>query len=305
MRTQIQTYHDTSAFGEDHEMSQTDVHNNLIFYLMAVLSQLFAGQQVGSFTSIQLYGDPLYPGRNKSPDVLAIDNFMSTPDGEIASYYINETNPPPRVLMEISSKDNWYEDIEQIHKVGSYERMGIPEYFACDPHPVQVWRNQWLQRGRLVGWRFDPAIRRFAPIEADERGRLWSEGLESWLVMEGHQNRELHLYDNSGNLRLTPEQTQQRQALVERLRADAERQQKVIAQTQADAERQQKLIAQAQADAERQQKLIAQAQADAERQQAEAERQQKLIAQTQAEVAQQRVQELEDLLRQLKGEQPE
>ena len=253
MSTQIQTYHDTSAFGEDYEMSQTDVHNNLIFYLMAVLSQLFDGQQVGIFTSIQLYGDPLYPGRNKSPDVLAIDNFMSTPDGEITSYYINDTNPPPRVLMEISSKDNWYEDLEQILSWAATSGWAYREYFACDPQPVQVWRNQWLQRGRLVGWRFDPAIRLFAPIEADEQGRLWSEGLESWLVMEGHQNRELHLYDNAGNLRLTPEQTQQRQALVERLRADSERQQK-------------------------------------------------LIAQAQAEVAQQRVQELEDLLRQLRGE---
>jgi len=297
MSTQIQTYPDTSAFGEDYEMSQSDVHNNLIFYLMAVWSQIFESQSVGVFTSIQLYGDPLHPDRNKSPDVLAIDNLLSTPDGEITSYYINDTNPPPRVLMEISSKDNWYEDLEQISKVGSYERMGIPEYFVCDPHPVQVWKYQWLERGRLVGWRFDPIVRRFDPIEPDEQGRLWSEGLDSWLVMEGHGNRELHLYDQSGNLRLTPEQIQQRQALIERLRADAERQQKLIAQAQADTER-------LRADSERQQKLIAQAQADTERQQAEAERQQKLIAQAQAEAAQQRVQELEDLLRQLKGEQP-
>ncbi len=290
MSTQIQTYPDTSAFGEDYEMSQTDVHNNLIFYLMSVLSQLFESQRVGIFTSIQLYGDPLHPDRNKSPDVLAIDNLLSTPDGEITSYYINDANPPPRVLMEISSKENWYEDLEHISKVGSYERMGIPEYFVCDPHPIRVWKYQWLERGRLVGWRFDPIIQRFDPIEADEQGRLWSEGLESWLVMEGHGNRELHLYDQAGNLRLTPEQTQRRQALVERLRADSERQQKVIAQ--------------ALADTERQQKVIAQTLADTERQQAEAERQQKVIAQALAEAAQQRVQELEDLLRQLKGEQP-
>jgi len=270
MDTQIQTYHDTSAFGEDDEMSQTDVHNNLIIYLIAVLSQLFTEQKVGIFTSIQLYGDPLYPGRNKSPDLLAIDNLMSTPDGEIASYYINDNHPPPRLLMEISSKDNWDEDVEQTYKVGSYERMGIPEYFACDPHPVQVWKKQWLQRGRLVGWRFDPAIRRFAPIKADERGRLWSKSLDSWLVMEGHQNRELHLYDGQGNMRLTPTQTQYQQA-----------------------------------EAERHQRLIAQSQVEAERHQVLDERHQRLIAQAQAEAAQRRVQELEDLLRQLRGEQQE
>ena len=236
METKVKINYDT-AFGEDDEMSQTDVHNNLIIYLMEVLSQLFAGQNVGIFTSIQLYGDPLYPSRNKSPDVLVIDNLMSTPDGEIASYYINDSHPPPRVLMEISSKDNWNEDVEQIYKVGSYERMGIPEYFACDPHPVQVWKNQWQQRGRLVGWRFDPTIRRFASIEPDEGGRLWSEGLQSWLVMEGHQNRQLHLYDSQGNLRLTPAEAERQQVLVERQRAETQQQ-------RATAEQQLRMVAQ-------------------------------------------------------------
>ncbi len=286
MGTEVKINYDT-AFGEDDEMSQTDVHNNLIIYSMAVLSQLFESQPVGIFTSIQLYGDPLNPGRNKSPDVLVIDNFVSTPDGEITSYYINATNPPPRVLMEISSKENWYEDLEQISKLGNYERMGIPEYFVCDPHPVRVWKYQWLERGRLVGWRFDPIMRRFDSIKPDERGRLWSEGLESWLVMEGHQNRELHLYDNSGHLRLTPEETQYQRAEAARQQAFAERQQRLIAQALSDTERQRAETQHQRAEAERQR-------ADTERQQAQTEQQLRIAAEA-------RVRELEELLRQLQN----
>ena len=226
MDTQIHINYD-SAFGEDDEMSQTDIHNALIAYLMEVLKRLFSGQRVGIFTSISLYGDPLNPGNYRSPDLLVIDGLVSSPDQEIASYTVNEQNPAPRVLMEICSESTWQLDIEAgiQQKPAIYARLGVPEYFACDPHIVRIWTGAWLQQGRLVGWRLDRQTRQYVRIVPDVQGRLWSEQLQSWLVMEGQSSRELHLYDAKGQLCLTGEEAAFQ--LV-----DIERQQKLAAQKQ-------------------------------------------------------------------------
>ena len=285
-QTELKINYDT-AFGEDDEMSQTDVHNSLIFYLMEVLRQMFADQPVGIFTSIQLYGDPLYPNRAKSPDLLVIDGLVSTREGEVSSYYINSANPPPRLVMEISSKENWDEDLESIHKQGVYERMGITEYFVCDPHPKPVWKREWRKQGRLVGWKFDPFSRRFVPIDPDAQGRLLSVSLDSKLVMEGYADRELHLYDAKGVLRLTTAQTQWRRAEAEQARAEA-------AQQRAEAEREQARIERQRAEAEQARAEVEKEQAKIERERAEAEYKLRMTAE-------QRIKELEAKLRQLEN----
>ena len=288
-KSQVNYY---TAFGEDDEMSQTDVHNNLIIYSMAVLNEMFAGQNVGIFTSIQLYGDPLYPNRAKRPDLLVIDGLVSTPEHEVSSYYITSTNPPPRFLMEVSSKENWDEDLEFDHKQGVYERMGITEYFVCDPHTKPVWKREWRKHGRLVGWKFNPFSRRFEPIEPDAQGRLKSVSLDSKLVMEGYAERELHLYDAKGVLRLTPAQAQWKRAEAERERAEAERERAEAAQKLAEVARRQAEAAQNQAKIEQERAEAARELAEAERARAEAENQLRITAE-------QRIKELEARLRQL------
>jgi Uma2 family endonuclease len=267
MDTQIHINYDT-AFGEDDEMSQTDIHNALIVYLMSVLSRLFSGRNIGVFTSISLYGAPLSPSRYKSPDLLVIDGLVSNPNQEIASYTIDSDHPAPRVLMEICSEGNWQNDVEADQKPAIYAQMGVPEYFVVDPHIEQIWTGFWLQQGRLIGWRLNTQTSTYERILSDEHGRLWSEQLGCYLIMEG---RTLHLYDAVGQLLLTDE--------------EAERQAKLLAQVQLELEIQAKL-------AERQAKLAAQAQA-------EAERQAKLAAQQQAETTQQQLERLKERLRQL------
>lgn len=197
MTTPVKINYDT-AFGEDDEMSQSDIHNALILYLMNLLTRLFAGQEVGIFTSIQLYGDPLHPGQYKSPDILVIDNCVSEPDQEITSYYIDSEHVAPRVLIEINSEGNWLNDLEEKHDV--YQRMGVPEYFVCDPHIERYWTGIWYNEPRLLGWRLQNGS--YVRISSED-GRLWSEQLDSYLVMEGYGGRQLHLYDVAGNLRLT------------------------------------------------------------------------------------------------------
>jgi Uma2 family endonuclease len=224
--TQIHINYDT-AFGEADEMSQTDIHNALIYYLMNVLGRLFSGRNIGVFTSISLYGAPLSPNHYKSPDLLVIDGLVSNPNQEIASYTIGSDNPPPRVLMEICSEGNWQNDVEADQKPQTYAQMGIPEYFAVDPHIEQVWTGEWLQQGRLVGWRLNTQTHTYERILPDSRGRLWSEQLNCYLVIEAPFGRSLHLYDKAGRLLLTDEEAERQAKLaaladvnLERLRSE-------------------------------------------------------------------------------------
>jgi Uma2 family endonuclease len=175
MDTQIHINYDT-AFGEDDEMSQTDIHNALIYYLMNVLNRLFSGRNIGVFTSISLYGAPISPSRYKSPDLLVIDGLVSNPNQEIASYRIDSDHPAPSVLMEICSEDNWQQDVEADQKPAIYAQMGVPEYFAVDPHIEQVWTGEWSQQGRLIGWRLNGQLL-LPDDEAERQAKLAAQNL--------------------------------------------------------------------------------------------------------------------------------
>ncbi len=297
MDTQLKPLYDTSAYGEDDEMSQTDFHNDLIDYMASVIRLIFSNQVMGVFKSINLYGDPLNPNIPKSPDLLAIDGVLQDSYHENASYYIGPDNAPPRFLLEVASDSTWANDVG--NKVQVYQRMGVLEYFAADPHIDPVWTGYWRQQGRLVGWRLNPYTQLYERILPNAQGRLESEELQSWLIMEGIGNRQLHLYDQFGQLRLTQWEAAEVQANIayqQQILAEAEleveRQQRIAAETQANLAHQQQISAEAQAEVERQQRVAAQAQA-------EAERQQRIAAQAQVEAALLRAQELEELLRQI------
>ena len=338
MDTQFKPIYDTRAYGEDDEMSQTDFHNDLIDYMASVIRLIFSNQVMGIFKSINLYGDPLNPNIPKSPDLLAIDGVLQDSYHENASYYIGPDNAPPRFLLEVASDSTWPNDVGD--KVQVYQRMGVVEYFAADPHIDPVWTGYWRQQGRLVGWRLNPYTQLYERILPDAQGRLESVQLQSWLIMEGIGNRQLHLYDQFGQLRLTEREAEQQQRLVAEAQAsiayqqqlaaevqanmahqqqilaeaqmEAERQQRVVAEAQVEAERQQRVVTEAQVEAERQQRLAAEAQVEAERQQrvvaeaqVEAERQQRLAAEAAGEAALLRAQELEELLRRINQKPPD
>lgn len=216
MDTQIKIINDR-AYGEEDEMSQTDIHNFVINYLLGVLFHLFANQNTGVFTSIDLYGDPEHPRQNKSPDILVIDGIKTRHGQAIKSYTIDEQHAPPRVLMEINSTSNWLTDLDEKYHV--YERMRIPEYFVCDPQPERVWTGVWSEEPRLIGWRYSTLIQGFVRIPEEPQG-LWSEQLESYLRMEGATGTELHLYDREGNRRLSEDANRAR--IAEQRANDAE-----------------------------------------------------------------------------------
>jgi hypothetical protein len=92
--------------------------------------------------------------------------------------------------------------------------MGVQEYVVYDPNEPRCWDD----KPRLRGWRLNPDTGTLDERVPDERGRLWSVHLDSWLVPDGPY---LRLADRYGNMRLTGEETQARRADAEARRAAA------------------------------------------------------------------------------------
>lgn len=71
---------------------------------------------------------------------------------------------------------------------------------------------------RLMGWRLDPQRRGMIEMVANRKGWLWSEQLESWLVLN---EAYLRLYDRDQQMRLAGEEAQAQRAEIEAGRAEA------------------------------------------------------------------------------------
>jgi Uma2 family endonuclease len=132
----------------------------------------------------------------------------------------------PNVIVELLSASTAKED--RTTKKTVYEQtFRTPEYFLYDPD-MQA----------LEGWRL--AGTRYARIEPNEKGRLWSEQLELWLgTWEGPYQGEiatwLRCFDANGQLvRLGTEDAEER-AESQRRRADTERQRAETERLRADA----------------------------------------------------------------------
>lgn len=193
-------------------MSQSGLHFALIKYLIELLGWLFRGQAVGVVNDINFYQTAQPKESPKRPDIAVVDGLVielvGDDEDEVASYYVGEDGPPPRVVIEIASRSTWEADL--VEKPGLYAAMGVSEYLVFDPHLTPIWRGEWYAKGRLVGWRLDMSKGEYVELVKDANGRLWSEQLNSWLAVEG---KLLRLYTTEGQMRLTESE-------AERARAD-------------------------------------------------------------------------------------
>ncbi len=131
-----------------------------------------------------------------APDLALFKGVVLSPEERKRqkSYRIKlPDRPPPNVVFEFSSADNWEQDL--IDKVQKYQEMSAKEYFAFDPNVPMVWRPK---AGRLKGWHYTSGT--IQQIQPDQRGWLWSAELDSWL---GAEDETLQFYDAAGNRRLT------------------------------------------------------------------------------------------------------
>jgi hypothetical protein len=142
-----------------------------------------------------------------------------------------EKRDAPPLVIEVSSEGTYRGDVGMDKKPRSYGLIGVKEYFAYDPHEPQIYPKKIGKR--LLGWRYGENKQPVA-IEPDERGRLWSEVLESWLMPDGAY---LRLYDRDGQMRLTWAEAEELAKEAERQRAEAERLAKEAERQRAEVER--------------------------------------------------------------------
>jgi Uma2 family endonuclease len=241
----IERYYDTHEV-EGEDVVQSIVHFAAIEYLITVLKWLFQGQVVGIISHVNFYQTDHAKEQPTSPDLAVVDGLVieNRTEKDNPSYYVGEDGPPPRVVFEVSSKETWKTDLSS--KLTSYNALGVDEYFAFDPNPGGVWTREWREQGSLLGWKQDTNTNQYYELQKDPAGRLWSDQLQSWLVLEGQY---LRLYTADGRLRLTEAEAERQQRLLEQARAEAERQQRLFEQARAEAERQQRLLEQAKTEA--------------------------------------------------------
>jgi len=212
----IERYYDTHEL-EGAELTESRLHHEIIMQLILVIRWIFNGKKVGVTGNTNFYQTDNPNEPSKSPDIAVVEGFETDPNKleDTPSYYVGEDGPPPMVVFEIASKETWRQDLED--KPAKYQAMGVNEYFVFDPNTRTFWTGQWRSYKRLTGWRKDAVSGQYELMDKDTDGRLWSEELQSWLVVEGN---DLQLYTADGQLRLTEAEAKTRRAdrLAEMLR---------------------------------------------------------------------------------------
>ncbi len=249
---------------EEDEMGDSYPQGDLMFYLTQVLRWLYRYEGWVVATNLNHY-HPAVENSQKLivPDVVVFKGIpiSSQELAKLTSWDMRRKDKlPPPVVIKVSSKQTYENDIEPEGKPRVYGLIGVREYFAYDPSLEQLWLER--SSSRLLGWRYD-AQRVAQPIEPDERGRLWSEVLESWLVEDGAY---LRLYDRAGHLRRTASEAKDATIQTVEEARQSEQAARYVAEAQARAEAKARSMAEAQA------KIEAEARNQAERRAVEAER---------------------------------
>jgi len=290
--SQIERYYDSHQTElEEEELGQSRSHFFAIQYLLLVLQWLFEskGQKVGIVSEIGFYQTENPQETPKQPDLAVVDGLEVVPANEedtSPSYYVGADGPPPRIVFEIASQQTWQADLEE--KPGVYARMGVREYIAYDPQSkLGVWTRQWRNKQRLVGWRLQ-ADGSYAELAKDEQGRIWSEELESWLMV---RHRRLQLYSAEGELRVNQAEAEQQRAEAAQQRAEAERRNAEAERGRAERAELKAFVSQRKAEEEGQRANQEAQRAELAQRKAEEEGQRAELAQRKAEEEGQRAEE--------------
>ncbi len=250
-------------------------HNRVVDYLKQTLQWHYRlegyqiDREINFFETADKKETPLYP------DVFVLKTNEEIPQER--GYQLGVDGPPPAVIFEIVSKKTVKTDLEE--KPLRYESWGVKEYFVYDPRSRIRQRKEPVLKGwRMVGGRYEP-------IELEENRRMWSEELESWLVVDGKsiwlEDRLGRRWLNEGEEEKAERQAAERREALERRAKEVERRAKEMAMQRETAERRAKEAAMQREEAERLAK-------EAERQAKEAAMQREAIERQAKEAALQR-----------------
>lgn len=193
-------------------MGETDQHRDAMVRIIELLKSYFAGQPVYVSGALLLYYEQGNPKKFVVPDAFIA---MGLQPHQRRIYRLWLERVIPQLVIETTSKTTKKKDV--VEKAALYAKLGVKEYFLHDP--TREYLEPPLQGHR---WREESYER----MEADNRGRLFSEELQLWLCDD---DGELNLYRPESDERLlthrerAAEEAAARQRETEaRLRAEAE-----------------------------------------------------------------------------------
>lgn len=191
-------------------MAETDVHRTLMSELIRELTKRFRDEpDVYVSGNLLVYYVEGNPRKCFAPDVFIV---RGVGNHQRRTYKIWEEGRAPKVVIEISSRQTWGDDLQRKWKL--YQQLGVQEYFIFDPEYDYLMKlNETLVAYRLVD-------EEYVPVEVVE-GRVTSEALGLELVDTG---ATLRLYAANAKCFLsTPEEEEAaRQAAEARSKAEVE-----------------------------------------------------------------------------------
>jgi Uma2 family endonuclease len=222
-----------SLIDDDGEpMAVSEVHRRALIYFWSLLDAI---KELYQRIDMYIGGDSFWHYDRKdlrkylAPDafvIFGVENAHIIRNRWIPWY---ENNRKPSFILEMASKSTYENDLTD--KKDKYELQGVEEYFLfdlgleCFDVPLKAFR---LQDGK------------YQELIPDERGAIYSETLNVWLIPEG--TTRLEMIDGVTGLRILGDseraEVERQKTVAERQRVDAEQQRADAEQQRADAEKQ-------------------------------------------------------------------
>jgi Uma2 family endonuclease len=158
-------------------MAETPLHAKLMIDSRFALNRRFRDDpQVYVGVNMLMYWVEGDRSKSKAPDVFV--TFGVSRDTPRRVWKVWAEGKAPDAVIEPSSRKTWREDMYE--KWQLYARLGVREYFLCDPE------KEYLPEP-LIGWRLEGG--QYLPVNANESGRLPSEVLGLDLICVATQLR--------------------------------------------------------------------------------------------------------------------
>jgi Uma2 family endonuclease len=110
-------------------VAETDIHRQLLFDLIFTLENFFRAQpDVYVSGNLLIHYVEGNPKKRVAPDVFVARGVKK---GERRIYKLWEEGVTPQVVIELTSRQTWREDLQEKWRL--YEQLGMEEYFIFDP----------------------------------------------------------------------------------------------------------------------------------------------------------------------------
>ena len=109
-------------------MAESDLHREIMFFMIHLLQRFFTGQQVYVSGNLLLYYEKGNPRKSVAPDCFVV--FGVEPRRRRV-YKLWEEGHGPEIVFEVSSHSTQRQDVGK--KMQLYAQLGVREYFIYDP----------------------------------------------------------------------------------------------------------------------------------------------------------------------------